>query len=205
MFSRMISASILVMATMMAAAEQARAGFVIPLKFSAGLNTGYSIGANSVDEHVDWFVFDANGSDLISFHFDRTVAAPDLCATIYCGDTTGFDYVAAGAMWDYALFSASDYHYGLTYVSSFDDTHDDSHNGPGGDPDFSLLLQAGRYSLALTSLNLADGTYEFTANVSSASPFPVSGPGSMITLAAGALCMLGFRKRKRRLDAGLVA
>ena len=34
---------------------------------------------------------------------------------------------------------------------------------------------------------------------------PVPEPASMITLAAGAIGMLGFRMRKRRLDAGLVA
>ena len=39
--------------------------------------------------------------------------------------------------------------------------------------------------------------------LSSTSPVPE--PASMITLAAGAIGMLGFRMRKRRLDAGLVA
>ena len=55
-----------------------------------------------------------------------------------------------------------------------------------------------KFDESVTNLVIDDIVVE-TANSA------VPEPASMITLAAGALCMLGFRKRKRRLDAGLVA
>lgn len=132
----------------------AQATPITPLAFTSGLNTGYSVtGISSVDGNVDWFVFDANGTTNYSFWFDRTVAAPDLIAGLYSGDTTGFDYAAAGAGVSYSYSQAGFYNTALLYIGYWDDTHEDIYGGPYGDPDFSTTLAAGRYSLALSSLN----------------------------------------------------
>ncbi|MBZ9610152.1 PEP-CTERM sorting domain-containing protein [Rheinheimera maricola] len=183
----------------------AHAAPIIGEQFNIGLNTGYAVGdANSApDEAVDWFIFDSNGVDAISFYFNRTIANPDLIAGLYSGDTYGFDYVAAGvssANWSYA--SAGDYNPSLTFIEFFDDTHNDNFGGPFGDPDFNRVLAAGRYSLALSSLSQG-GTYEFITNVQSAS-FDVPAPS---TLAVFALGLLGLARRngKRQLKNVAVA
>lgn len=147
---------------------------VTPESFNTGFNSGYAVADyTDINNNVDWFVFDSNGIDSISFFFDRTIAAPDLIAGLYLGDTSGFDYDAAGAGVYYSYMNAGSYNSNLTFINFFDDNHDNAFGGPFGDPDFDILLAAGRYSLALSSLGAA-GTYSFTTNAVSAIPVPAA-------------------------------
>lgn len=165
--------------------------------FHSGMNTGYSLtGASSVDGNVDWFVFDSNGTSATVFNFNRLVAAPDLIAGLYRGDTSGFDYAAAGANAFYSYGQAAQYNSALTWINYFDDSHGNSLGGPYGDPDFNLVLGAGRYSLALSSLNGAGGTYRFTTNANSVLTNHVPEPGSMALLGLGLAAMVVVRRRK---------
>ena len=170
---------------------------VTPESFTTGFNSGYSV-ANYTDinNNVDWFVFDTDGSKSTSFFFDRSVAAPDLAAGLYLGDTSGFDYEAAGAGAWYSYMNAGSYNSKLSFISSFDDNHEDAYGGPYGDPDFDMLLAAGRYSLALSSLGAA-GTYSFTTNaVSVVSSTPV--PAAAWLFGTALLAFFGVSRRKTR-------
>ncbi|MEP4888607.1 MAG: PEP-CTERM sorting domain-containing protein [Aliiglaciecola sp.] len=177
----------------------ANAGVVTGENFDVGLNIGFEVGdSNSpADAAVDWFIFDSNGVDATSFYFNRTIAAPDLIAGLYLGDTYGFDYVAAGVplgAWSY--YYAATYNSDLTFVSFSDDSHNDSLGGPFGDPDFNTVLAAGRYSLALSSLDQG-GTYEFTTNVQSAYA-QVPEPSTIVIFALG---LMGLASRKYKKQA----
>ena len=168
---------------------------VTPESFKTGFNTGYSVADyTDINNNVDWFVFDTDGSKSTSFYFDRTIAAPDLVAGLYLGDTSGFDYDVAGAPLKYSVFDAATYNSNLNYLSLFDDNHDDAFGGPWGDPDFDILLAAGRYSLALSSHENA-GTYNFTTNaVSVLSAVPV--PAAAWLFGTALLGFFGFSRRK---------
>lgn len=173
-----------------------QADSVTPEIFSTGFNTGYSVTGSGpdIDGNVDWFVFDSNGITPTSFYFDRTVAAPDLIAGLYMGDTTGFDYAAAGAPYNYSYNSADAYNPSLNFIQQFDDSHDDALGGEYGDPDFNLVLSPGRYSLALSSLG-RPGTYEFTTNAVNAYPTPV--PAAIWLFASGFAGIAGIVRRRK--------
>ena len=165
---------------------------VTPESFKTGFNTGYSVADyTDINNNVDWFVFDSDGNSNTSFYFDRTIAAPDLIAGLYFGDTSGFDYEVAGAVAHYSIMDAGSYNSNLTFVNFFDDNHDDAYGGPWGDPDFDILLAAGRYSLALSSLNAA-GTYEFRTSAVSAIPVPAAA----WLFGTALLAFFGFSRRK---------
>lgn len=169
---------------------------VTPESFNSGFNSGYSV-ANYTDinNNVDWFVFDSDGVNSTSFFFDRTIAAPDLIAGLYLGDTSGFDYDAAGAGVYYSYKNAGSYNSNLTFINYFDDNHDYV-GGPFGDPDFNFVLAAGRYSLALSSLGAA-GTYSFTTNaVSVLLATPV--PAAAWLFGTALLGFFGISRRKTR-------
>ena len=171
---------------------------VTPESFNTGFNTGYSVADRTdINNNVDWFVFDSDGSTNTSFFFDRTIAAPDLIASLYLGDTSGFDYKAAGASNNYSVFSADGYNSSLSFLNYFNNNHDDALGGPWGDPDFDILLAAGRYSLALSSLKDA-GTYEFTTNaVSAVSTVPV--PAAAWLFGTALFAFFGVSRRKNRV------
>lgn len=136
--------------------------------FDIGMNTGFEVSSpyDFIHKGVDWFVFDSDGLGSTTFYFNRTVAQVDLIASLYSGDTSGFDYEAAGLI-SGPYSQVTIYNTDLTLIDTFDDSHDDLLDGPYGDPDFDLILPKGRYSLAVFSVNLP-GTYEFTTNVRSA-------------------------------------
>lgn len=169
---------------------------VTPESFKTGFNTGYSVADyTDINNNVDWFVFDSDGVNSTSFFFDRTIAAPDLIAGLYLGDTSGFDYDAAGAGVYYSYKNAGSYNSNLTFINYFDDNHDYV-GGPFGDPDFNFVLAAGRYSLALSSLGAA-GTYSFTTNaVSVLSAVPV--PAAAWLFGTALLGFFGISRRKTR-------
>jgi hypothetical protein len=174
-----------------------------PLSFSAGLNTGYSLtGMSSVDGNTDWFVFDSDGKSPaeFSFYFDRTSSGPDLYASLYRGDTTGFNYAARGAQWDYSYYpGAHAINTSLTLHGAYDDTHDNLLGGEGGDPHFRLPLVAGRYSLAVTSINGWGGTYQFTTNISSVvSPVPEPANYAMMIAGIGVIGFMVNRKSRQK-------
>ncbi|GAB6054268.1 hypothetical protein JCM17960_30880 [Magnetospira thiophila] len=191
-FKKILGAALLATSMTFGVTLTAQATPVVPQSFGPGLNTGFSVGEASDVDGVDWFVFESDGVNAISFWFDRTVAAPDLIAGLYRGDTTGFDYVAAGAGGWFSYSSAAAYNSNLTYVTYYDDSHDDGLGGPFGDPHFTSLLSAGTYSLALSSLGSA-GTYQFTTNATPSTAVPE--PASLALFGAG-LAGLGFARRR---------
>ncbi|MCK5728793.1 MAG: VPLPA-CTERM sorting domain-containing protein [Methylococcales bacterium] len=180
----------------------AHAAPVTSLSFNTGLNTGYSVDhIGNIDGNVDWFTFYSNGADMTSFYFDRTVAAPDLVAVLYSGDTNGFDYVAAGAGQQYSYWDADILNMNLTYVDEFDDSHPNIAGGMYGDPDFNMLLAAGIYSLALSSLDQA-GTYEFTSSTfdshNSVPNVPI--PAAVWLFGSGFIGLTAIRKKSAKLS-----
>lgn len=167
--------------------------------FDIGLNTGFEIGSpyDPIDQALDWFVFDSDGVSSVSFYFNRTVAQVDLIASLYAGDTYGFDYEAAGLT--SGPYSQVDfYNTALTYIGTFDDSHDDFLDGPYGDPDFDLSLPAGRYSLMVFSVNLP-GTYEFTTNVRSAYA-EITEPSTIVILVLGILVLAARAVRSKSIS-----
>ena len=170
---------------------------VTPESFNSGVNSGYSIAdVTDINNSVDWFVFDSNGIDSTSFFFDRTSAAPDLVAGLYLGDTSGFDYEAAGAGAYYSVTNAGSYNSNLIFIDFFDDNHA-PFAGLYGDPDFDILLGKGRYSLALSSLN-GVGTYDFTTNaVAAVSTVPV--PAAAWLFGTALFAFFGVSRRKTRV------
>jgi len=187
---------LLIAGAALAASSFVSAAPVQPLDFHSGLNTGFYTGASNDVDGVNWFVFDFDGIGTIDFWFDRTEASPDLYASLYLGDTTGFDYVAAGAGSSFSQSQAGHYNSDITYLNSWDDIHEDSHGGPWGDPHFSYVGTAGTYSLALSSYGQA-GSYEFTTNMQSGlSPVPV--PAAAWLFGTALVGFAGWRRRQAK-------
>jgi hypothetical protein len=163
--------------------------------FSTGFNTGYSVTVPSTFELIqDFFVFDSDGVATTSFYFDRTSLDPDLALVLYSGDVRGFDYVAAGANDGVSFTTLHPYNPAIAIHSQFDDSHPCVPVGCSnfGDPDFSLVLTAGRYSVQLSSYS-GSGTYEFTTSASMAPTVPLP---AAVWLFGSALGILGWMRRK---------
>ena len=175
----------------------AHASLITSETYTANTVTTYSLtDYSNFDGSFDWFVFDSNGVDPISFKFDRLSNATDLIAALYAGDVTGFDFSGAGAS-TVAAVGGSAHTYDTTLLRG--DLYDDNHCGPAcsiashfGDPSFEQTLKLGTYSLVLWSLDDVPGDYTVEANVSTGG---VSVPEPS-TLAIFALGMIGLASRR---------
>ena len=135
-----------------------------------------------------WFIFDLASDFDVDIDINRTVAAPDLVASLFLGDVTGVDF--GGLLADDFLFGGA---FGpLTFIETQDDTEDDDFGGPFGDPRFQLNLGPGRYSVLVSALSPVEGgPFEITSNVS-VNAIPEPG-----TLGLLSLCSLAFVRRRR--------
>ena len=99
-------------------------------------------------------------------------------------------------------FTSADYHLDVTsFVQSLV-----NNNGTFAGVTLRSSVESGVHGADFASSEFGN-PYQptLTIDFTPAAVSPVPEPASMITLAAGAIGMLGFRMRKRRLDAGLVA
>ncbi len=131
-----------------------------------------------------WFVFTLFGDTDVDVDINRTIADPDLFATLFAGDVTGVDF---GGLLADDFTGPMDFG-PLTFIETQDDTEDDAFGGPFGDPRFQTNLGAGTYSIMVTSLNVG-GPFNVTSNVSF-----VPEPGTFTILAA---CGLVVMRRRR--------
>lgn len=106
-----------------------------------------------------WFVFTMSSAGPVDIDINRTTAPPDLFGALFAGDVTGVDVAAelAGSNVRDRVIIGNGVIGPLTRVETRDDTEDDPFGGPFGDPRFTRTLNAGTYSLYVTSLQPAVG------------------------------------------------
>ena len=136
-----------------------------------------------------WFTFAIAVTTSIDVDIDRTVADPDLGASLYAGDVTGVDF---GTNLIADVFSSS---FGpLGFVERRDDDEDDAFGGPAGDPRFGTLLGPGEYSILVYSFNGSSGTFSIDSNVEGTAAIPEP---SVALVWIGAGCCVSLRRRRR--------
>ncbi|MEM1277374.1 MAG: hypothetical protein AAGH74_12670 [Pseudomonadota bacterium] len=112
--------------------------------------------------NANWFIFDAIAGASIDIDINRLAAPPDLVAGLYLGDVTGLDF----GLQRPSQFPSNVQFAGLSLLDTEDDTENDSHGGPFGDPRFTLLApETGRYSVIVATLNSSGrgNPFEITA------------------------------------------
>jgi MYXO-CTERM domain-containing protein len=169
-----------------ALASMAVAQPVVPTPLSGGTQGGFVAGDYYTTSFstLTWFTFTLTEPTMVNVDFDRTTAPPDLYATLYSGDITGLDATAFAATHSDAWFIPIG---SLTWLDIQDDTDPNGLDGPYGDPRFTNLLPAGTYSIVVSALQGAGGTFQVTSNVPT--------PAAATLLGLGGLASL---KRRRR-------
>ena len=137
-------------------------GQVIPLELEMGSQGDFfaAPGGLTLADDGAWFVFTITEQTMIDIDISRTVPEPDLGASLFGGDVTGFSF---GRLLVSQMFTSS---FGpLAFIELADDEEEDTLGGPGGDPRFQLLLFPGTYSLLVYSYTNPGGTFLIESNV----------------------------------------
>lgn len=166
------------------AAGAASAQPVSPTPLALGTSGPYTAAFTGTPlSNLAWFTFTLTAPTAVDIDINRTVAANDLVASLYRGDITGVDATSYGSYFGFGGLWASSFG-PMTFVSTQDDTEDDTLGGPYGDPRFVLNLPAGTYSMVVTSFD--SGGFTITSNV------PTPAAAALLGLAG-----LGALRRRR--------
>lgn len=130
-------------------------------------------GGLTLANDATWFTFTLTSQTEIDIDISRTVPHPDLGASLFAGDVTGFSF--QGLLVSQMFMSS----FGpLSFREFADDEEDDMLGGPNGDPHFqNIILNPGTYSVMVFSFTNPGGNFIVESNV-----------GTIVDIAGDANC-----------------